>query len=274
MKRMAVLMLLVTGVFLFAQEEAGSPWKNGGQGALNFSQTALSNWSGGGLNALSLNGFLSYFVNYQHENLSWDNTLEIAYGTVNQGGSVQKTDDKIDLASKFGYHAFGAWNYSGLFSFKTQMTPGYADTVLISSLMAPAYMQISAGMEYKPSDDISLLISPLSGKFTFLLNDDLSSQGLYGVDSAKTTRAELGAYAKVQFRKEIFENVVFQTKCDMFMNYIENTRFIDVSWDVLLAMKINEFLSASISTQMVYDQDYNAKLQFKETLGIGLSFSF
>jgi hypothetical protein len=58
------------------------------------------------------------------------------------------------------------------------------------------------------------------------------------------------------------------------MNYLENQQFIDVNWDILLAMKINKFLSASISTQMVYDQDYSAKLQFKETLGIGLSFSF
>lgn len=270
--RWMMLVLVFFTSAAFAQEEE-LPWKKGGQGAVNFSQTALSNWSGGGLNALSLNSFISFFANYKQDKLSWDNTLDLAYGIVNQGGSVQKTDDKFDLASKFGYTAFGKWNYSGILAFKTQMTRGYADTIKISSFAAPAYMQIAAGMEYKPNDDISMNISPLSGKMTLVLDPDLAAAGSYGLAPGQKLRGEFGAYAKIQFRKTIVENVVFQTKCDFFMNYLENQQFIDVNWDILLAMKINKFLSASISTQMVYDQDYSAKLQFKETLGIGLSFS-
>lgn len=270
-RMMLVLVVLTSAVF--AEEEA-LPWKKGGQSAVNFSQTALNNWSGGGQNALSLNGFVSFFANYKQEKLSWDNTLDLAYGIVNQGGVVQKTDDKFDFASKFGYSAFGNWYYSGILAFKTQMTTGYADTIKISSFAAPAYMQIAAGMEYKPNDDISMYISPLSGKMTLVLDADLAAAGSYGLVPRQKARGEFGAYAKIQFRKTLVENVVFQTKCDFFMNYLENQQFFDVNWDILLAMKINKFLSASISTQMVYDQDYSAKLQFKETLGIGLSLSF
>ncbi|MDD3965650.1 MAG: DUF3078 domain-containing protein [Candidatus Neomarinimicrobiota bacterium] len=271
--RWMMIAVMFLASLAFAQEEA-LPWKKGGQGTLNFSQTALSNWSGGGQNALSLNGFVSVFANYKQDILSWDNTLDLAYGVVNQGGVVQKTDDKIDLSSKFGYTASGNWNYSGILAFKTQMTRGYADTLKISSFAAPAYLQIAFGMEYKPNEDISLFISPLSGKMTLVLDPDLAAAGSFGLTPGQKVRGEFGAYAKVQYRKTIVENVVFQTKCDIFMNYLENQQFIDVNWEVLLAMKINEFLSASISTQMVYDQDYSAKLQFKETLGIGLSFSF
>lgn len=275
MKKTPVLLMLVSLSFaLIAQEETETPWKNGGQVSVNFSQTALSNWAGGGENALALNGFLSYFANYHMEKFSWDNTFDIAYGMLNQGGTVQKTDDKFELTSKFGYLCSGSWNYSGLVSFKTQMAKGYEnDTTLISSFAAPAYLQAGFGMEYKPNDDFSVIISPLGGKITLVLNQDLSAQGVYGVDAGEKVRAEFGAYAKAQYRKEIFENVVFQTKFDMFMNYIEKPLSVDFNWDVLLAMKINKFLTANISTQMAYDRDYNNKLQFKETLGIGISFS-
>lgn len=279
MKKTAVLLILMTLSYaLIAQAEVETPWKNGGQASVNFSQTALSNWAGGGENALALNGFLSYFANYHRDKLSWDNNLDIAYGIVNQGGTAQKTDDKFELTSKFGYLCSGSWNYSGLLSFKTQMAKGFSDTILISSFAAPAYMQAGIGMEYKPNDDFSAIISPLGGKMTLVLNQDLyqipEQQIVYGVEAGKKVRAEFGAYAKAQYRKEIFENVVFQTKFDMFVNYLGKPFSVDFNWDVLLAMKINNFLSASISTQMAYDRDYNTKLQFKETLGIGLSYSF
>ncbi|MBW6458266.1 MAG: DUF3078 domain-containing protein [FCB group bacterium] len=275
MKKIIIfLMLLIAVCAVTAQEEDTAPWKKGGQGAVNFSQTALSNWSGGGQNALSLNSFVSFFANYKQEKLSWDNTLDLAYGIVNQGGVVQKTDDKFDLASKFGYSAFGNWYYSGILAFKTQMTTGYADTVKISSFAAPAYIQIAAGMEYKPNDDISIYISPVSGKLTLVLDPDLAAAGSYGLAPGQKARGEFGAYAKIQFRKTLVENVVFQTKCDFFMNYLENQQFIDVNWDILLAMKINKFLSASLSVQLAYDHDYSENIQFKETLGLGVSFSF
>jgi hypothetical protein len=270
--RILIFTLFVATTLAYAAEETASVWDKGGQGAVNFSQTVLSNWAGGGMNALSLNSFLSLYANYSKENLNWENTLDLAYGMLRQEGIVEKTDDKIDLASKLGYKAAEHWNYSGLLSLKTQMTPGYEDTVKISAFAAPGYLQLAAGMEYKPNKNFSLMMAPISGKITMLLDPDLA--GKYGVDPSKKVLSEFGAYAKISYRNELIENVVFQTKCDLFMNYLQSPLHIDVNWDVLLSMKINKFLSASISTRLAYDYDYNEKLQFKETLGIGLSFSF
>jgi hypothetical protein len=272
-KIIMIVTVLVAAGALFAQEEESAIWKKGGQGALNFSQTALSNWSGGGMNAISLNSYVSLFANYRKDAAAWENMLDLAYGIVRQGSEMQKTDDKIDLASKFTYKISQSWGFSGLLGFKTQMTPGYdADTLLISSFAAPAYLQVATGMEYKPGDDLSILIAPISGKMTFVADTSLSTK--YGVDPGKTARAEFGGFVKFQYRKEIIENVVFQTKCELFSNYIENPHYIDVNWDVLLSMKINKFLAASLSLQLVYDHDYSSKVQFRETLGLGLSFSF
>ncbi|MDZ7821073.1 MAG: DUF3078 domain-containing protein [Candidatus Marinimicrobia bacterium] len=181
-----VLLLIVSLLFsalLVAQDDAEAGWKKGGQGAFNFSQTALSNWSGGGESALSLNTFLSMFANYQKEKLSWDNDLDLAYGLLRQEKETRKTDDRIELSSKFGYRLAEHWSYSSVLGFKTQMMPGY-DSVLVSSFAAPAYLQISTGAEYKAGDHFSLLLAPLSGKMTLVADTALS--GNYGLDPGKS----------------------------------------------------------------------------------------
>ena len=57
-----------------------------------------------------------------------------------------------------------------------------------------------------------------------------------------------------------------------------------MNWEVLIAMKVNKFLSVNINTNLIYDFDVKsknadgtegpAKVQFKELLGIGLSYNF
>jgi len=76
---------------------------------------------------------------------------------------------------------------------------------------------------------------------------------------------------------------------DLFSNYLHNPQNIDVNWQVLINMKVNKFLSASITTHIIYDDDIMIPLdrnedgitegkgprtQFKEVLGVGLSYKF
>jgi Protein of unknown function (DUF3078)/Protein of unknown function, DUF481 len=272
-KIMMVLFILLFTVFAFSQDEVQKKWKNGGQGALQFSQASFSNWSSGGVNALSLNTFLTYSLNYKHEKLSWNNNLDLGYGLQISNGVTQKTDDKIDLSSDFAYKANKNWNYSGLFNFKTQMMPGYSDTVLISNFIAPAYILVSAGMSYEPGDDFKLMLSPLTGKMTLVGNQDLADQGAFGVDSSKHFRAEFGGFAKLSLKKEILKNVKLQTKLEFFANYLDSPLYVDVNWDLMVSMKINDFLSANIATQLIYDHDVSANVQFKEMFSFGLLFS-
>jgi len=273
-KLLMILFVFMSVAFVFAEEVEATKWKNGGQGALQFSQASFSNWTAGGVNALSLNAFLTYSANYKHGKLSWDNNLDLGYGLQISNGLTQKTDDKIDLSSAFSFAAGKAWDYSGMFSFKTQMTPGYSDTVLISNFMAPAYMLVSAGMTYEPSDIFKLMLSPITGKMTIVGNQDLADQGAFGVDSSKSFRAEFGGFVKMSLKKEILKNVLLHTKLELFSSYLNNPLFIDVNWDLMLSMKINEFLSANISTQLIYDHDVSTNVQFKEMFSFGLSFSF
>ena len=96
-------------------------WKKGVNIFINFSQTSLTNWSAGGQSSFAGSGLVNMFANYKKGNTNWDNTLDIGLGALKQNGDdgFVKTDDKIDLASKYGYKAFTKWNYAALFNFKT-----------------------------------------------------------------------------------------------------------------------------------------------------------
>jgi hypothetical protein len=277
-------------------------WKKGGVVGFNFSQTSLTNWAAGGQNSLSVNGLLSAFASYKQGKSSWDNSLDIGYGLLKQGidDYFTKTDDKIDIMSKYGREAFKNFNYAALLNFKTQMSPGYKypDTeTKISDIFAPAYLLLGAGLDYKPDKYFSAYLSPLTAKFTFVADPDLSDEGAFGVTPGETVRGEIGGYIRTiytrgDFTNEFLKNVAFTTKLDLFSNYSDNPQNIDVNWEILVALKVNKYLSVNFNTHLLYDDDIlvpvdrngngefesteapGPRTQFKEILGVGFSLKF
>jgi hypothetical protein len=266
-------------------------WKKGMTLFLNFSQTSLTNWAAGGVGSYSINGMASFFGNYHKGNSIWDNTLDIGYGFLKQKDEdFQKTDDKFDLFSKYGQHAFKSWYYSALLNFRTQMSNGYnyPDDSLISAFLAPAYLLGAIGLDYKPSDVFTAFIAPVTAKFTVVNNQVLADAGAFGVDPGKNVRGEFGGYVRIAFKKDLAENINLTTKADFFSNYLHNPQNIDVNWEVLLAMKITKYIAVSFSTQLLYDDDIavlkeqddgttipvKSLTQFKEILGIGITAKF
>ncbi len=276
-------------------------WKRGGVAAINFSQTSLTNWAAGGLNSLSLNGLFSGFATYKQAKSSWDNLLEIGYGLIKQGSEgYRKTDDKIELTSKFGREAFKNFNYAALLNFRTQMSPGYkypGTENKISDAFAPAYLLFALGLDYKPSTYLSAFIAPVTVKFTFVTDKVLSDAGAFGVKPGETSRSEIGGYLRViytrsDFKGEFLRNVAFTTKVDLFSNYRDHPQNIDINWETLIALKVNKYISVSFNTNLVYDDNVKVpvdrngdgifepteapgpRTQFKEILGVGFSYKF
>lgn len=272
---------------LSAQEtQDTSYWKKGGMASLSFSQTSLSKWSGGGDNALSTNLQLDLFANYAKGKVAWDNTLKLEYGLLKQGDDgTRKSIDKIDFVTKYGYKNGGHWFYSALLDFKTQFAKGYeyassdaGSDIKVSNFLAPAYILLSLGMDYKPNETFSAYLSPITGKTTVVNDDDLSDAGAFGVDPGDKIRNEFGALSKLTLKKTIAKNVDLKSTLDLFTAY-DSFGNIDVNWDLKINMKVNEFLTASINTTLVFDddvefEDEGAKIQFKEVLGIGLAYKF
>lgn len=277
-------------------------WKTGGVFAVNLAQTSLTNWAAGGQNSVATNGIFSVFANYKQKRSVWVNSLDIGYGLLKQGKgtSFHKTDDKFDFLSKYGQEAFKNVYYAALFNFKTQMAPGYNypnDSVKISNLLAPAYVLVALGMDYKPNANLSAFFAPVTGKIIIVNDKILSDAGAFGVDPGKKTKSEFGGYIRViytrnNFKSAFLKNVSFTTKADFFSNYLDKPQNIVVNWETLIALKVNKYISANIITQLIYDDkikvpfDQNkdgiieageavgSKIQFKEILGVGLSYNF
>ncbi len=257
-------------------------WKFAGNTSLNITQVSLTNWSAGGESSVSVLGIVALNAKYKKNKTAWENIFETNYGTSKIGKeSARKTDDKLLLSSKIGINATKNWYFSGILSLATQMFDGYNypdDSVKISALLAPGYLMASLAMDYKPSDNFSLLISPATGKATIVNNKALSDSGAFGVDPGDKLKFELGSYVKLFFKKEILKNITFETKVELFSDYENFLATVDVNWEALLDMKINEFLSAKILTNLIYDDDirFNGKpkTQFKEVFGLGFSYKF
>lgn len=312
MKRFLYLALLLP-FSLAAQDTTktaakDTSWKAGGVIGLNFSQTSLTNWAGGGENSIAVSTYASLYANYKKGETTWDNTLDLGYGLIQQGSqTLRKSDDKIDFASKFGHYAFKkVWYYSALLGFKTQFAPGYAyssdgSTTWISDFMAPGYGIAAIGLDYKPNPALTVMISPATCKVTMVMAPTLANAGAFGVEKAEYDaqgklvkegqhfRFEIGGYMKAAFRKDIMKNVNLQSKLELFSNYVKNPTAVDINWENLVSMKVNKFISASVSTQLIYDQDVNVpvdrnndgindgsgpRVQFKEVFGIGISTKF
>jgi hypothetical protein len=277
-------------------------WKKGGVFALNLAQTSLNNWAAGGQNSFAVNGIFSAFANYKQGKSAWDNSLDIGYGLLKQGkdADYMKTDDKFDFLSKYGREAFKNFYYSALLNFRTQMRPGYKypDTNnKISDIFAPAYLLLAVGLDYKPNPYFSAFIAPLTAKFTFVTDKALSDAGAFGVTPGEKSRGEIGGYIRAiytrnDFKDEFLKNVAFTTKIDLFSNYGHNPQNIDITWENLIALKVNKFLSVNFNTVLIYDDDIKVpvdrngngifestetpgpRTQFKEILGVGFSYKF
>ncbi len=286
-----LLILFFLPALSFAQEQPDSLsyWKKSGMFSANFSQVTLTNWAAGGQNSMSGVFMMNYLANYKKDSLSWDNYIDLRFGFLKESDrDVTKSSDRIEFNSKVGYNTGTSWNYAGLVNFKSQFAAGYnyprtPNDTYISKFLAPAYINVALGMDYK-NDFISLFISPATGKFTIVNDDVLSAAGEFGVDPGKTFRAEFGASVRVEAQKEIVKNVTAITKLDLFSNYFHNPQNIDVDWTFMLNMKVNEWMSANLLTQMIYDDDIKIKnkdnekgspmIQFMEMFGVGLSFKF
>ncbi|MCQ2226601.1 MAG: DUF3078 domain-containing protein [Bacteroidales bacterium] len=299
------LIMAFAALSVNAQEEAPAapekPWKTGGNGSFTFNQMSFKNWASGGQNNVNGTFLVKTFANYKSEKVTWNNTLDLGYGlTKYKGQDFQKSEDKIQFTSNYGYDAYKQkWYYSALFDFKTQFSNGYkydGNTIVdtVSAGFSPAYINISLGMLYKPSEVFSLFISPATGRTTIV--SDLKFAPDYGLDPDKHSRFEYGATVKVNVdKKNLVKNVDYYLTATAFSNLTDHPDHIDIDAETGFNLHVNDWLTAILKFNILYDDDIKnckdyasvvdengveslvvtkeyTKLQFKELFGFGLAF--
>lgn len=300
MKKLIVIGLLCFATMVNAQDVVKKSSKDStltftGISGVNFSQVALSNWNGGGNNALSIAGLLDLELKKKTTKFSWTNSLSLAYGLQKiEDQDFRKTDDKIEFVSEYKTKAFDAWDYVGNFTFRSQIDKGFkhtSDTTrnLISEFLAPGYFTFSIGLNRQIGKVFNVSISPVAGKITVVGNDSLASIGAFGVDPGKNLRAEFGGSVKLGVNWTIMKNVTYKSTLELFSNYANNPENIDVNWDNLIAIKANKHITTTLSVTMLYDDDINIsgddngdgiidyngpRVQLKQVLNLGIQYKF
>jgi hypothetical protein len=253
-------------------------WHKYGNFMLNVNQGSLQNWAAGGeQNTLGINGLLNYTISFRKDKHTWDNYFDLALGFQNATSfrRMRKIDDRIDITSKYGYQITKKWYLAGLVNFNTQALPGYAytDTVdtKISNFLTPGKVLVSAGLDYRPNDNFSVFISPITTRWILKKDNSFYAVDAFGVPAFKRAYNEIGAYLTAKYNKPLNKWATYTGRLDLFSNYKRNPQNIDLYLTNLLAMKFNKWLGTTISVDMLYDDDVLKKTQLKEILGIGLT---
>lgn len=273
-------------------------WNKSLRTVLGGTQTTLVNWAAGGASSISTYGSIEANANYQEGYLTWTNNLMLGYGVLRSHNNIfaSKTDDRIDFVSSVNRILNPYHSVTNMFNLRTQFANGYtnaqADRQKISSFFAPGYLLLSAGWTFHPTRMFNVFASPTSGRFTFVRDSALSNKGFYGVDKGKKVRPEFGFFLRMFFEKENFSitiarNVSIQTTFEMYWNYLNSQKAFMFNLENLLTFKINEYINCSLNVRLLYDQAVKfeetladgskrevAKLQWKEILGLGLTYDF
>jgi hypothetical protein len=282
-----------------------------GNYGLNINQLTLSNWAAGGENTWSGKAFANFSLIYHKRRFEQRLVGAFAFGISRFGDKrLEKQDDKIDLTYALSLDSKTQWNISAVATFNTQFANGYKypnDSTVISSFLAPGYLTLSAGYSYKTKNErFQILLSPLAGKVTFVMNQELADKGNFGVKKGyyeedgtwvpgENVAASVGVNVIINYKQPIGKNFKYITMLNTFYNYIERRNDdrlpIDVNWENTLEFSITKYISTILFVHLKYDHnttfpiyeeiegvqtvvDNVPKLQLKESVGIAFIHKF
>jgi hypothetical protein len=267
-------------------EMGGKRMKFYGNTRFNFNQAYFSNWISGGESALTLLYGLDYNFNYSDRNgLVWDSNLLLSLGTTYVSGSkyLKKADDRFEINSLVGKQINTYWNYSSFLNFKTQLLPGFKFfnqdgeelRERVSQFLSPAILQAGLGFYYKKNQDFWVNMSPVSARMIIVskkFTQELEAESKYfGVDFNKRSKFFFGALISGFYKKEIMENIIWENKFSVYVNYLEKTENVDFDWNSNMRFKVNSKISGNFILHLLYDDDLIGKLQVRELLGLGIN---
>lgn len=270
------------------------PWNRGAVTSFDFSQAYFQHWVKGGQNAISMRSNIHLFANYKKEKWTWENYLTWKYGIIQSENVSEfvRNEDLLEINTKVGLKASKSWYYSSQFNLKTQLFDGYKDEkekqTKVSTFLSPGYFSLALGMDYKPSKKFSLLLSPLTAKLIYIQDKDID-ETTYGIGKGKHLWKQLGPYLKMRWDITLWKSVEMGNTVELFSNYIHNFTNVDIDWTTVITMQINYFMSAKITTQLLYDDDIaiplfrneggnkvqigtGKRVQFNENFSVGVIF--
>jgi len=276
-----------------------------GNFSLTINQIAITHWAAGGESNGSGKLMARLKHTYNRNMFNYETSGLFAYGVQNfaKDKHTEKTEDRLEINMTMTHNNNKHLTFTAIASLKTQFSDGYNypnDSVRISRFFAPAYLTMSIGYTYKICDQVSVFMSPVAGKFTFVTDQDLADKGSFGVEAAywnvvdgdsiwvpgKNFLGELGFNVLIKYRQQFNSNISVFSTLNLYNNYMDANRAnrwnIDVDWETGIKFNISKYVSTIINVHMIYDDNVKflvddkekAILQFKESLGISFLYKF
>jgi hypothetical protein len=286
LRRIKVVKAAIRNSIIPARDPIPKGWRSKGNVSFLFNQAAFANWTAGGENTISGTLGVTYDLNYHQTNWDWDTRIVAAYGLIQTRNSefTKKTDDRFEINSVIGKKGKNHWFYSAFVNFRTQMTKGFRyETdengreirMLHTNILSPAYLSFGPGVLWKKNDHFNFNIAPGTSKMTIVDEDfTLPDEKYFGVTEGESIRYELGMYASGYYKFGMFKNMVMENIVNLYSNYLENPENVDIDYTVNIIMTINEYFTANINFQTIYDDNAFKGFQTREVLGIGVNYGF
>jgi hypothetical protein len=260
------------------------------------------NWSSGGFNNITANGFISAFAQVKRPNTSFDNIFKVNLGVVsarqydNYGIRYRvnkKNIDNVFLDSKLGHTitAQPGMSIFGGLNFQTQMLPGYKysrNTIgrdvgtLNSSFMSQGQTQFALGMEYKPLPTFFVRMGYVTLKQTYVLNQLLyevrNEEIIARVPKGKFLDNQMGVQIQMGMQRELGNKKKVTMKFNYlgFAPYVAEEASLDSRIDFALVAKISKYLNINYTLISIYDKDLvkpgASAWQNSWIFGLGYSF--
>ncbi|MDZ7290165.1 MAG: DUF3078 domain-containing protein [candidate division KSB1 bacterium] len=273
--------LLVVNVYAQQPDTVTTPkiWTHSLVGGLNLTQVSFDNWAQGGENALAYALSMIGKSVCDRSKTNWETNYKFAFGQTRLGDQgLRKTDDKIDLETVLTYKLGTYINPYVAATLKTQFAKGYdygtKPRTSVSKFFDPGYLTQSVGFGYQPVTQIktrlgAALREVITSEFSeFKYADDPKTA------SIEKTKVEGGLELVTEVNWQLQSNLLFTGKVELF-DPIKNIDKVVVRSDNTLAAKVSKYVNVNLNVQFIKDPPVNrGKRQIKETLGIGLSYSF
>jgi hypothetical protein len=282
MQLLAVLLLTsVIAGSVSAQTEAPKEpvygWKHALIGTLTATQVAFTDWSQGGENALAWGLGIDGKSTLEQEHTNWANSYKFGFGQTRLGDQgIRKTDDRLDLESMLTYKMSETLNPYAAATLKTQFAPGYKYSgtgieTEVSEFFDPAFLTQSAGVVYQPG-------VAFKTRLGLALREVLSSKFGYADDPETLTEIEHsnvngGLESVSELTLKIDDQVSFSSKLELFSAFKKIDQVILRS-DNTLAAKVSKYITVLMNVQFLNERAVSPRTQIKETLALGLSYTF
>lgn len=280
---LALLALIAAAGPVAAQDAAQAKadslgWHNSLVGSFNFTQTSFSNWAEGGTSSASwLVSGNGSFRRYGGPTI-WSNSLKLEYGETKQEGDESRK--ALDLI--FGETVVD-FNTSRLIkpylraSLKTQFAAGYdyeqEPKLKVSDFADPLLLTQGAGVGFWLKPWITTRLGfgaqeTFADEFAATYTDDVET-----LDEVETTKFEGGLESVTTLEREFDKKLNVKSRLALFWAF-NNSDQVDGDWMTDVTLKALGSIGVTLKFQLLYDKDILDKVQVKQVLGVGISYTF